>query len=30
MSDGYDWAQALSVFRAMDEKTVEAALAAVQ
>jgi Flp pilus assembly protein TadD len=29
MSDGYDWAQALSGFRAMDEKTVEAALAGV-
>ncbi len=30
MSDGYDWVQALSVFRAMDEKTIEAALAAAQ
>jgi hypothetical protein len=30
MSDDHDWAQALSVFRAMDEKTVEAALATVQ
>jgi hypothetical protein len=30
MSDDHDWAQALSAFGAMDEKTVEASLAAVQ
>ncbi len=30
MADDHDWAQALSAFGAMDEKTVEASLAAVQ
>jgi hypothetical protein len=30
MSDEYDWARALSAYRGIDERTVEAALEAVQ